>query len=155
MNNIYNKIHTLIEGSDLTIDTIEQALYCDLTQRNSSSDKLDLFAPDREITNKTYTCSSSKLFQEIGEIVFEDFKSTSHAEKSVKITLKHNNDLCMRNVVCLFGNTQELRTLELNAPESLRCSFVYNINGYELIFGLRSCKDIESINRVIIRKAFN
>jgi hypothetical protein len=155
MNNIYNKIHSLIDSPDLNKLTIEKALGCYLTPVNPPSDEFDLFAPDPEITNSTSTCSLSVVFEEISEIVFEDFKSTTHAERTVTITLKPNSYLEMRQVVQLFGSEQELRTLALNVPENQRCSFVYNGNGYELIFGLKSCKDLESVNRVIIRKVIN
>ncbi len=155
MNSIYNKIHNLVESSDLNKITIEQALGCDLTPVNPSSDEFDLFAPDPEITNNTSACSLSEVFEEISEIVFEDFKSTTHAEKTVTITLKHNSNLQMRQVVQMFGSEQVLRTLALNVPESQRCSFVYHVHESELIFGLKSCKDLESISRVIIRKVFN
>lgn len=155
MNNIYKKLYTLIESSDLNKTTIEQTLGCELTPKSPSSDEFELFAPDPETISSTFTCSSRIAFQEISEIVFEDFKSASHTEKTITISLKQNQELKMKQVTDLFGNTQELSTLAFNVPDSQRCSFVYHLYGYEVIFGLKSCKDLETINRVIIRKVFD
>ena len=155
MNNIYKKLYTLIGSSDLNKTTIEQVLGCELTSKNSPPDEFELFAPDPEIISSTFVCSSKIMHQEISEIVFEDFKSASHSEKTLTISLKQNQDLQMNQVTGVFGNTQELSTLALNVPDSQRCSFVYRLNGYEIIFGLKSCKGLEAINRVIIRKVFD